>query len=411
MRSPQIVAPAVALLLFVVALAPASGQTERLCGNCETTGVVDLELTNRQFIEFEHGDTWKIEFCSEAIESDNMGLDWMPCPRCKAPSKQAEAQARWDEIAAVNNAWLEERRQMDALTKGKTIVHIETTHFVIAWDIPKITASDKKNYKAHEAAHLYARRMEAVYARYQELLDVVDVDHMRTKHHFYAFDKLRDAQAVGPVYAQMSSTTTARRAGGVEHESTVVMFRNKNMHPKDADFHRHWIHSMVHQLTSVHYNPYWFADGGKGLSPPWLADKYGWMDAGLAHWFETDFDGAATTYCMQEQDTAKRWKGGDWESNVWKAVVAGDAPSFPEIISVPTQALSPRQHQFVWSWVDYLMSLDPKGMGAAVKMAKHQKPIREILREAWGVSMLGFEERWAEWVRTEYDPKKKKSRS
>ncbi|RKY21550.1 MAG: hypothetical protein DRQ55_04055 [Planctomycetota bacterium] len=404
MRPRSLAVPALLLLLSALV----SAQEERLCGTCQTTGVVDVELSSKQALEQDHGPGWELLFCSEAIESDNMGLDWMVCPRCKSPSKQAEAQVRWDAIASKNRAWLDERRRMDGFTRGKPIVHLETTHFVLAWDVPKLKGSDKKIYRAHEAVHLYARRMEALYHHYQTVLGVVDVDHMITKHHFYTFDKLRDAQSVGPAYAQMSSTTTARRAGGVDHNSTVVLFRNKNLHPKDDDFHRHWIHSLVHQMTSVYYNPYWFPDeNSKKLSPPWLADKFGWMDAGLAHWFEIDFDGEATTYCMQEQDTTTRWKGGNWRTNVWKAVVAEDAPSFPELITIPTAALSARQHQFVWSWVDYLMSVDPKGMGRAIKLAKHDKPVREILKEAWGLSMLSFEEKWAEYVRVAYDPKKK----
>ena len=395
------------LTLALLATASAAQEPERLCGTCSTSGVVDIELATKDLIEFEHGPTWKVEFCSQAIDSENMGLDWMPCPRCKAPSKQAQAQARWDAIYEKNHAWLDEQRRMDALVKSKDLVHLETTHFVIAWDVPSLKASDKKTYKAHEAAHLYARRMEEFYAHYQDLLGVVDADNMRNKHHIDIFDKLSDAMAVGPAYSGMTSNTTARRAGGVDHESTLVMFRNKNQNPKDEDLQRHWIHSLVHQFTSVYYNPFWFADGKRGLSPPWLADKYGWLDAGLAHWFEIDFDGEASTYCMQEQDTSTRWKGGDWSKNVWKEVMAENTPSFPELITIPTQALSPQQHQFAWSWVDYLMHLDPKGMGLAIKLVKQEKPVREILSECWSVSMLGFEERWAEWVKVEYDPNRK----
>lgn len=400
-----------ALLAAGLALLPSPGaaaqEAERLCGTCGTTGVVDVELSPRELIEHEHGPTWKVEACSEGIELDNLGLDWMPCPRCKAPAKRAEAQARWDAIAKTRHEWLAERRRMDKHVRSKGLVHLETTHFVLAWDLAKHVASDKKPYKAHEGAHLYARRMEELYAHYQELLGVVDADNMRNKHHIYLFENLGDAMAVGPVYAQMSSQTTARRAGGQDHESTLVMFRDKDTNPKDEDLQRHWIHSVVHQFTSVHFNPHWFLDGTKPLSPPWLADKYGWMDEGLAHWFEMEFDGQAVTYCTQEQDTTSRWKGGDWRKNVFKAVQSGDVPSFTETITVPTQALSPAAHQFAWSWIDYLMAQDPKAMGRAIKLAKHERPVRDLLMECWKIPMLGFQERWAEWVKVEYDPNRK----
>lgn len=396
-----------ALVLAALSVAPVSGQEGRLCGTCKTTGVVDIEISSKGAIELESGPGWAVLHCTDAIDGDNLGLDWMPCPRCKSPEMQAQAQARWDALAAEKRAWSADRRKMDRFTSSDNIAHLETTHYVIAWDPSKHTASDKKNYRAHEAAHLYARRMEEFLAHYQELLGVTDAHNMVDKHHIYVFEKLSDAQPVGQAYAGLTSSTTARRAGGVDHDSTLVIYRDKNSHPKDQDLHRHFIHSMVHQLTSVHFVPEWFLDGGKPLSPPWLADKYGWLDAGLAHWFEMDFDGTAATYCMQEQNTSGRWKGGDWKKNIFKAVSAGDVPSFAEVITLPTQALSPLQHQFAWSWVDYLMNLDPKGMGNAVKWAKHGRPVRDILMDCWNVSMLGFEERWTAWVLVEYDPNKK----
>ena len=398
----------------VALMASSSGAQEagdQLCGSCKTTGVVDLEIGSKWLDEYERGEGWEVLSCSEAIAEKDLALDWMPCPRCKAPSLRDKAQAHWDAVHAEKHAWLKERRRMDKLATANDIVHLETTHFVLAFDLPKIKTSKKKNYRTHEAAHLYARRMEIFYHHYQDLLGVVDGDNMRNKHHIYVFEKLRDAMSVGPAYANMSSNTTARRSGAVEHNSTLVMYYNKNVYSSDADFYRHWVHGVTHQMTSVYYNPNWFEVGQKGLTPPWLADKYGWLDAGLAHWFEIDLDGQASTHCSQEQDTTARWKGGDWRKNVWKSVMAEDVPSFPRVIATPTQALSPQEHQFAWSWVDYLMTLDPKKMSLAIKMAKMEAPTREILKKCWSSSMLSFESSWAEWVRVEYNPKKKSAGS
>lgn len=408
--SPRLLLGSTLAVVLTALSVSAQAPGDQLCGTCETTGVVDLEIGSKWLNEYEQGEGWEVEYCSEAIDEDDMTLDWMPCPRCKAPSLRDAAQARWDALYEKNHAWLKERRRMDKLATSSDLVHLETTHFVLAWGVPKIKTAKKKIYRAHEAAHLYARRMETFYRHYQDLLGVVDADNMRNKHHIYIFEKLRDAMKVGPAYANMSSNTTARRSGGVEHESTLVMFFNKNVHPSDDDLYRHWIHSMTHQLTSVHYNPYWFEVGQKGLTPPWLADSYGWMDAGLAHWFEIEFDGEASTHCSQEQDVTARWKGGDWRKNVWKAVMAEDVPSFPRVVSTPTQALSPKEHQFVWSWVDFLMARDAKAMGRAIKLAKMEQPTRTILKECWHTSMLSFEGAWAEWVRSEYNPNKKPSR-
>ena len=101
---------------------------------------------------------------------------------------------------------------------------------------------------------------------------------------------------------------------------------------------------------------------------------------------------------LGEHDAKARWRGGDWRKNIWKAVMAEEAAAFPEVITKPTPALSAREHQFVWSWVDYLMARDAAAMGKALKMAKMEASTRDILKECWGISTIGFETGWAEWV-------------
>ena len=404
-----------ALLLLAFALpmgTPTSAQEagERLCGTCKTTGRVALDINKKFSMDHEHGETWKVLHCADAIESDDMALDWKPCKRCKTPSVQEKAIKQWEAIEAEKLAWLADRRKVDELIDAKKMAHVETTHFVISWNIPKVTTDKKKTYRMHEAAHLYARRMEELYAKFQDMFKVQDRQNMRNKHYWYALEKEREALIVGPVYAGLSGMGTVKRAGGADRESVVVGWRNKSEHPSDSDFHRHWIHSAIHQFTSVYYDIHWFKTGQKGLSPPWLNDKYGWIDAGLAHWFEMDYDGEATTFCIREHDAKARWRGGNWRKNVWKAVQAEDVPSFPEVAAKPTQALSAREHQFVWSWVDFLLAQDAEAMGSAMKMAKMERPNRDLLKEGWGLTTFGFETAWAEWVTTEYAPSNKEGR-
>jgi hypothetical protein len=393
-----------------VPVVPAQEAGEKLCGTCKTTGRVELDVNRKYDVEYEGGETWKVLFCADAIESDAMALDWAVCRRCKTPSVQATAQAEWDALAAANQEWLKERRRVDALVDADGMSHVETTHFVISWNIPKITTAKKKSYRMHDAAHLYARRMEELYARFQEMFAIHDRQNMRNKHYFYVFEKEREAITAGPVYAGLSGAGTVKRAGGADRSSVVVMWRNKSENPKEVDFHRHWIHSAIHQFTSVYRDIKWFKIGDRGLSPPWLNDKYGWIDAGLAHWFEMDLDGSATTFCLREQDASARWRGGDWRKNVWKSVKAEDAPPFPEVITKPTQALSPEEHQFAWSWVDYLLHLNTEAMGDAMRLAKQEKPTRDLLKQGWGLTTFGFETAWAEWVLVEYAPSNKEGR-
>ncbi len=383
---------------------------EARCGFCKTTGRTPYEQDSRIQAEKNHGEGWEVLFSSYAIEADNMGLEWEPCRRCKTPSLQKAAQDEWDSIKKQNDAWLAERRRVDKVAgiTRETLVHLETTHFVIAWGLPKLKV-ERKSLKSYEAAHLYASRLEDLYANFQEMFAIEDKQNLKNKHHIYMFEKLKEMAPAGPVYTGLSGNTTVKRAGGARHESTIVSYHDKSAFASDEDMFRHLTHSMIHQLTSVFYDVHWFKPGELGLTPPWLNDKYGWLDAGLAHWFERRLPGGTDTYCIREQDTTSRWKGSDWHKNIYKAVLAEDVPSFPEVVTKPTQALSAKEHQFCWSWVDYLMTKhETEKMGVALRACKEQKAARDILKDAFGENMLSFTDGWAEWVKTEYAPSNRK---
>ena len=72
----------------------------------------------------------------------------------------------------------------------------------------------------------------------------------------------------------------------------------------------------------------------------------------------------------------------------------------------PTPALTAKEHQFVWSWVDFLMDRDASQMGLAIKLAKQEAPTRDILSQCWGLTTLSFEEAWSSWVMERYAPNK-----
>lgn len=180
---------------------------------------------------------------------------------------------------------------------------------------------------------------------------------------------------------------------------------DKSEYPREADMWRHQIHNLIHQLTAVYYDVKWFPPNTFGLMPPWLGDRYGWLDEGLAHWFEIDYDGLATTYCFREQNVTSRWGGNDWRRNIHKAVAAGEFPRLADVAVKPSQALTAREHQFAWSWVDFLMArAETARMGRAMRRAKEKATTFEILRDVWGLSSLEFEPAWSAWVLETYAP-------
>ncbi|GJM21554.1 MAG: hypothetical protein DHS20C15_14690 [Planctomycetota bacterium] len=394
-------------LLFLGAFGVHAQQPgEQLCGRCKTSGKVPFEVDSDLSVEHEHGPDWAVLYCSYAIESDNMGLDWSVCPRCKTPSVHDAAQLEWDALETEKQAWLTERKRVEKLVDLDDIVYIETTHFGLTWNIPKVKA-DRKTYRMHDAAHLFAQRLEDFYTDLRVITGLSHEDQMVDKHYLFAFEKGQQAVAVGPAYAGLSHTGTVKRSGGEDQDSVIVTWRNKSESPTDDDFHRSIVHNMVHQITATHRNTNWFPIGELGLIPPWLNDDYGWLDAGIAHWFERRIEGNSETYCFREQEANRRWGSADWRRNVWKGVSSENWPSFAHTISKPTQSLTPRDHQYAWSWVDFLMWRNAGGFGEAMKLAKLEKPTREILPAVFKVSMLAFEEEWAAWVSTQYAPSNK----
>ena len=382
---------------------------EPRCGFCKTTGKVPVEVDQKFALEADHGDTWSTRFCSLALESENMGLDWQPCPRCKTPSLQAAAQKEWDDHKTQGEAWLKEERRVDKLVNADPpLAHVSTTHFTVVWNIPKITTLDKKNYDAHAAAHLYCRRLEELYARFQSMFGISDASNMKNMHTIMVFEKPEQQAAAAPAYTGLDGFPTVKRSGGAHHESTIVTWWDKSEFPKEVDMWRHQIHNIVHQLTAIYYDPKWFKVGEIGLSPPWLNDKYGWLDEGLAHWFEIDFDKQARTYCIREANVESRWGGSDWRKNIFKAVSDGDIPPFAEVILMPTPAIPAKENQFAWSWVDYLLKLDTRAMGKAFKLCKQKVQTRDILKECWNIQLIDFEAQWKEWVLETYAPTNKK---
>jgi hypothetical protein len=410
-------------LALVLALMPSSARAqgdpaapaapageEPRCGWCGTSGRTPVELGNKWSSETDAGEGWGVQYCSEAVADANMGLDWEPCARCKTITLKAQAEQAYAEVSARAQAWLAQVREIDATAQAKDpMVHVQTTHFRISTDVPKLTTADKKTYRTHELAHLYARRLEELYERYKAMFGVEDANNIKNMHSLLLFEKQGPGFLAAPPYTGLSlkDARTVKRSGGASHESTVVTWWDKAEFPKDQDMHRHQIHNFVHQITSVYYDMRWFKSGQKGLTPLWLNDKYGWLDEGLAHWFEIDFDGSANTYCYREQDTTSRWGSDDWRKNVYKATLSGDIPSFAEVAIKPTQSLTAKEHQFVWSWVDFLMARDRAVMGKAMKLCKMEAATRDILKECWGLSLLGIEEEWKAWALEQYAPTNK----
>jgi hypothetical protein len=131
----------------------------------------------------------------------------------------------------------------------------------------------------------------------------------------------------------------------------------------------------------------------------------GWIDAGLAHHYEVSLFGSVRHYCYVESDTMRSFKSGQWEPAVRKAVDAGRALPFLQVTGKHTTELTPEQHMFSWSFVDYVLRRHPGHFGTLARAIKARKSVGDALLEALGISPFEFDADWQEYVRTEYSLK------
>ncbi len=355
-----------------------------MCAYCKTTG----KLVNPFYETYGHLED-EVKFCSWAIEKDKegCGLPWTPCWRCKNEQLKARAIAEFEKLVKEKKEWLVKRREVDAFLKPrKPLLHLETEHFVWTWNIPKLTFK-KRAYREHEALHLFAGLMEQFYAEFQKVHKVKEKDNFNTFHQLFCFERQVIARKACMKYGEQASPN-----GKVTKQmkpSVFVTWWNKTRMPSEEDLHRDFIHNVTHLLTAT-YKTWW-----------WLYET-GFAYEGSAHWWEVYYYKKATSYCFREVNSLSNWVAGKWESKVKKEVLAGKELSLAEILMLPGGSLTAKQHMYSWSYVDYMMFMDPHKTIDFFDILKQKRPAREAFLEIWKSSVLGFEEKWKEYVKTEY---------
>ena len=377
------------LIALLILVAPVSGQEigEDLCGDCHSTGKIEHQHT-KAALDLEKGSI----YCSEFMRSDPsvLGMDWKVCPKCRTPSAQARAQREFDEEYARRKEWLDGVQKEVDERAGHRVCHILSKHFLIAWDIPKIKV-DRRILKMHEAAHLYSERMEDLYQQVLEIHGITERDVRSTVHRLYMFEAQSTAKNVGP-YVLDGGIGSSSRKSLIGPGSAMITYLKQEDFRTDESFHQFMVHVVSHHLHNE-------------IRPAnqWLAVRYGWVYVGLAHYMEIRNFGPPTTWCHREGGTFSHWKGKNWEGNVKKAVNAGTAPSFQDVIQKPSDVLTAEEHQFCWSYIDYLMWLDshkiPELMGY---MKVQQLPTRDAIRKTYGLTVGQFVDGWKAFVLDEY---------
>jgi hypothetical protein len=326
--------------------------------------------------------------CSETIRCKKCGGTLkLPCTSCDMDISGQLAVER-----EANLEWLAEMNRIDEIMKTPSILHCESAHFKLTYNIPQISVG-KQSFKTHDGMHLYLERLEECYDQVCKDLGATDEDFL-AKTHVMMWEREAEVVRSADKFCRQNSNTKSYLLGAAP---IFTIYYNKGFLHEEYELHQAVVHNVVHCLLSNVWDGIWPGN-----------IRGGWLDAGFAHHYELQFEqygGGVRNYCYREGDTTVRFKFGRWESSVRMAVDKGEAPSFLSVSSKNIDMLEPQDHMFSWSYVDFILKKHPDKLGQVAKLVKKQRPVTEVLKESLGMNPFQFEEKWKEYVQNEYTTK------
>lgn len=353
------------------------------CRFCESKGEKPCKR-HRGLLEAER----EVEFCSEAAACK--ACDGALTVDCRACRNEAVERARTERIAKVR-AWLAERRKrVDAIAKGRGIVHVRSAHVDLAFSIRPLTVGRRK-LSTHELAHLYVRRIEDLRRRFLETFGAEERV-FSARLEIYMFADRRDHRLMAPRVAGGGGGGVGMKLMGAS--AVYCMYHERRSMPGDEELWRTVAHNVAHLLLANMHPAVWIGNRG-----------HGWVDAGVAHWFEDLLTGRCATFCYEEVGLAPGagYRSGRWRVAVRKLAEANKLVPFAELSRRNTDQLSMPEHAQAFACVDFLLArCGGAKFAALVHQLKNKRPLREALPEFCGLTVLGFDEAFLSWVRANY---------
>lgn len=374
---------------FAVSDAPSTTRPSvaaAVCTRCGDTGEAECRACAKTTCTWEGEGKTKARFCSVAAACrECLGTRRIACPECgRAPP--AELAKRRAESAE----WLATMRKIDAVVDSGELLHAESEHFRITWNIKQLDV--KPPISSHAAMHVYLDRLEALYVDFLRDLSATDKDFCG-KTHVMLWQKERDQERASLQYTGQGSSTESKLMG---KSPVVSIYYDKSFLHEEFELHQAAVHQVAHCLLSNVFDGIWPGNINGG-----------WIDCGLAHAYEIRYFGTVRHYCYAETDTLRTFQFGRWEQAVLSGVLSGDARPFLGVTGRNTTDLTPEEHMYAWSYCDYLLRAHADKFGAIARAVKSRKGAAEFLKDALGETPMQFQESWAKWVKETYSPKKK----
>jgi len=366
------------LLSLFLALAPSPED----CRKCEDTGALPCARCAKDPCVAEQ----PFAFCSVAAACpDCAGVGLQRCPRCDT-EPALDLEQRRSEIAA----WVETVRPVDEFMEREPL-HVASANFTLTWDIPRI---DLKSASApHAAAHVYLDRLEELRLDFKERVGAGDGDFLAPTHAML-WSRRQDQEQASLKYTLQPSSTESKLMGAAPF---VSIYYDKGHLHDESELHQALVHQTVHCLLSNVFDGIWVGN-----------IRGGWVDEGLAHWYETSLFGAVRHYCYVESDSIRSFKFGRWEATVRVAVDADENLGLLAVTGRNTVDMTPEQRMYAWSFCDYLLRARAGSFGPVARALKQKQSLKEALATGLDVSPFELERDWRTWVRATYSPKKRK---
>ncbi len=353
------------------------------CRRCGRTGHRACKRHGRDGLAVEAA----VVHCSVATECrECAGALARDCAHCAV----AAVEVALDERRRAHADWLAaQRARVDAHLDGDTVLHAQSAHVDLAFGIGPLTVGRAK-LDGHRLMHLYLERLEALRSDVLEVFGLSDAD-FSTRLTVLMFADREHHRQLAPRVAGGGAEAVGMKQMGVE--ATYCMWHDRRLMPGDEELHRTVVHNVAHLLL------------GNQAPAMWLGNRgHGWIDEGVAHWFEDRLTGKCLTYCYEEiAFVPGPFKGGRWRVPVRQFVERRALRPFAVVVRKNTDELDAQDRAQAFAYVDFLIDhCGGRRLAALIRALKRKQPLHEALAETCGLKMLHFDEMFAEWVRAHY---------
>jgi len=348
------------------------------CIPCKNEGRLPCAAHEKSEMHLEDG----VQMCSLVAGCAACGgTGWLDCADCENP--------RWLDGLATKRA---QQRGLETYVARfddemkRPLRKIVMPHIMLVWELDELKI-DKRTVRHHELMHIYAERLEKLFVDYAAVMKTGPRD-FRERMSVFVWSKEADQFEGSTRFTGQSNRRGVKLLGST---SAYSVLGTKQNFRDDAALHRNLVHNVTHLILS-HQAP-----------SQWLGNiKHGWVDEGLAHWFEERYWGLCDNYCYEEQNTNVDFKGGRWKPVVRRMVAENDLAPMAEVMQKNTDGLSLPMHALAFSYVDYLLATDaPKFNELCTLLRKRVEP-RDAMAKALGTNLLELEQRWKAWVLATY---------